>query len=206
MKKKAGRNTLLMSVVMSAPGPLVVGLGLFMGKSTTQLADFFRRTAELLAIIASFIVYSLTNRDGVEDTARKAKLERLTNGFVGAMMFIAGISMILVTILSESTEKGNVIPGLSIAVMGVIANTIFWFRYSKLWRVEKNEILRVQSRLYRAKSFVDICVTTALTIVAIYPESVAAVYFDKIGSIIVAIYLAWCGIKTIKESKVERNA
>ena len=49
--QKSGKRTLLLSVLMSAPGPLIIGLGLTVGRSTTQLADFFRRSAELLAII-----------------------------------------------------------------------------------------------------------------------------------------------------------
>ena len=56
MKERSGSRTLLMSVLMSSPGPLVVGLGLLVGKSSTQLADFFRRSSELLAIIMAFVV------------------------------------------------------------------------------------------------------------------------------------------------------
>ena len=41
MKKgKSESRTLLWSVIMSSPGPLVVGLGLIAGRSSTQLADF----------------------------------------------------------------------------------------------------------------------------------------------------------------------
>ena len=65
--KKSGTRTLLMSVLMSAPGPLVVGLGLMAGRSSTQIADFVRRSAELLAIIMSFVVYQLTTRDGYKE-------------------------------------------------------------------------------------------------------------------------------------------
>ena len=58
MKRNAsGSRTFLWSVIMSSPGPLVVGLGLIAGRSSTQIADFVRRSAELLAIIMSFIVY-----------------------------------------------------------------------------------------------------------------------------------------------------
>lgn len=41
--KKSGKRTLLLSVLMSAPGPLIIGLGLTVGRSTTQLADFLDR-------------------------------------------------------------------------------------------------------------------------------------------------------------------
>ena len=51
LEKKSGAKTLLWSVIMSSPGPLVVGLGLLAGSSATQIADFVRRSAELLAII-----------------------------------------------------------------------------------------------------------------------------------------------------------
>ena len=198
--KKSGSRTLLMSVIMSAPGPLVVGLGLMAGRSATQIADFVRRSSELLAIIMSFVIYKVTTKDGACDEQRKALLERRSNGFVGAMMCLGGSFMIALAFMSESADKGNVIPGLVIAVMGVIANTIFWRKYTGLNKKEPNAILAVQARLYRAKSLVDTCVTIALLSVAIAPESAVSAWLDFIGSIIVAVYLILCGIRTIKEA------
>lgn len=198
--KKSGSRTLLWSVIMSAPGPLVVGMALLAGRSSTQIADFFRRSAELLAIIMSFVIYKITTRDGTCDEVRKAKLERWSNAFVGVMMCIGGGIMVALALTSEATDKGNVIPGLSIAVMGVIANTIFWRRYTRLNKAEPNAILAAQARLYRAKSLVDSCVTIALLSVAIAPESAVSLMLDFVGSLIVAVYLMWCGIRTIWES------
>ena len=197
--KKSGSNTLLWSVVMSSPGPLVVGLGLLTGRSATQIADFFRRSSELLAIIMSFVIYRITTKDGTCDEARKAKLERYSNIFVGAMMCIGGIFMMLLAFASDAEDKGNVIPGLTIAVLGVIANTIFWRKYTRLNKAEPNAILAVQARLYRAKSLVDSCVTAALLAVAIAPGSRGAALLDFIGSLIVAAYLTWCGLWTVWE-------
>lgn len=198
--KKSGGRTLLMSVVMSSPGPLVVGLGLLAGRSSTQIADFVRRSAELLAIIMSFIVYKITTGGNAGGEEKKAKLERGSNIFVGAMMCIGGAFMIALALMSENAEKGNVIPGLAIAVLGVIANTIFWRRYTRLNKSEPNAILAVQARLYRAKSLVDACVTAALLSVVIAPASQLSAWLDFLGSIIVALYLIWCGIKTIFEA------
>ena len=195
---KSGSRTLLLSVLMSSPGPLVVGLGLLAGRSSTQIADFVRRSAELLAIILSFVVYHMT-ADSC-DEAHKAKLERRSNAFVGAMMCLGGTFMVLLAFLSDITDKGNVIPGLAIALMGVIANTAFWIKYTRLNRKEPNAILQVQSRLYRAKSLVDGCVTIALLSVLILPDSSISCWLDFIGSLIVAVYLIWCGIQTIWEA------
>jgi len=198
--KKSGSRTLLMSVLMSSPGPLVVGLGLLAGRSSTQIADFVRRSAELLAIIMSFVIYKITTKDETCDEAKKAKLERASNAFVGTMMCIGGSFMIALALMPQAQDKGNVIPGLTIAVLGVIANTIFWRKYTRLNRVQPNAILAVQARLYRAKSLVDSCVTIALVSVALAPASRVSVWLDFIGSIIVAVYLVWCGIQTIAES------
>ena len=197
---KSGSRTLLLSVLMSAPGPLVVGLGLMAGRSSTQIADFVRRSAELLAIIMSFVVYRITTKEGICDEAKRSKLERRSNAFVGAMMCLGGTFMVLLAFLSDTTDKGNVIPGLAIAVMGVIANTAFWIKYTRLNKAESNAILQVQSRLYRAKALVDGCVTAALLSVVILPGSPVSYWLDFAGSLIVAVYLIYCGVRTILES------
>lgn len=200
--KKSGAKTLLWSVIMSSPGPLVVGLGLLSGRSTTQIADFVRRSAELLAIIMSFIIYKVTTKDEVCDENKKQKLERASNIFVGAMMCVGGSFMVLLAFISDNKEKGNVIPGLVIAIMGVIANFIFWRKYTRLNKSDPNAILRVQARLYRAKTMVDSCVTIALLSVVIAPKSQISYWLDFIGSLIVATYLIWCGVRTIYETVI----
>jgi len=197
--KKSGTKTLLWSVIMSAPGPLIIGLGLLVGRSSTQIADFVRRSSELLAIIMAYVVYKITTKDGVCDTEKKEKLEKFSNLFVGAMMCLGGTLMLLLAFVSENDDKGNVIPGLAIALLGVIANTIFWRKYTKLNKQEPNAIIAVQARLYRAKSLVDFCVTIALLSVVLFPGSTLSYYLDLIGSVIVALYLIWCGIQTISE-------
>ena len=187
MKEKSGSRTLLMSVLMSSPGPIVVGLGLLAGRSSTQLADFVRRSAELTS--------GKTPRSGEE----KGRLERLSNRFVGAAMCLSGCAMLLIALLGGDSEKGNVIPGLVIALLGVTANSIFWLRYGALSRETGNAILAVQSRLYRAKTLVDGCVTIALSSILLLPGSPVSEWLDRIGSVIVALYLIWCGIQTILE-------
>ena len=198
-EKKSGAKTLLMSVIMSSPGPLVVGLGLLSGRSSTQIADFVRRSAELLAIIMSFVIYKLTTKGDVCDENKKKKLEKGSNIFVGAMMCVGGALMVLLTLMSDNEDKGNVIPGLAIAVMGVIANSLFWRKYTLLNKAEPNAILMVQARLYRAKTLVDSCVTIALLSVLIAPETAVSYWLDFAGSLIVAVYLIWCGVRTVYE-------
>ena len=198
-KGSSGSRTMLLSVLMSAPGPLIMGLGLRVGHSSTQLADFLRRSAELLALVVAFLVYQVTWQDS--NPTRKARLERCSNLFVGLVMCLSGGIMLALALLSQPGEKGNVIPGLVIAVLGVVANGLFWRKYTRLSRESGNPILAVQGRLYGAKTFVDACVTAALGTVALFPHSGAAYWLDLVGSAVVALYLVRCGVRTVRESR-----
>ena len=205
-KKKSGFKTLLLSVILSSPGPLVLGLGLTVGRSSTQISDFTRRSAELLAIIASFVVYCITMRDPSMDADRKKKIESGSNIFVGIIMCISGISMIVLAFISDNEDKGNVIPAFAIALSGAIVNSMFWRKYSSLHKENGNVILEAQSRLYGAKSIVDTCITLTLLVVVLFPGQRISFYFDIIGSILVSAYMIRCGIKTVVQSYRRKKA
>jgi divalent metal cation (Fe/Co/Zn/Cd) transporter len=174
------------------------------GRSSTQLADFIRRTAELAAIIASWAIYRATGRD-MSDGSKKARLERLAALFVGLSMCLGGLAMALIALVFPPGDKGNVTVGLVIAVLGVITNSIFWLRYRRLNQREANAIIGAQSKLYRAKTLVDTCVTAALLTIALAPGSPAAYYMDIIGSVIVSVYLLIGGIGMVIEKKDKKN-
>ena len=197
--QRSGQRTLLASMLLSAPGPLVLGIGLLVGSSSTQLADFIRRTVELVAIIISWAIHGATTNDSELDLRRRRRLERIADVSVGAAMCIGGLAMLLISFLSTERDKGNVIPGLVIDVLGVIVNTWFWFHYRRLNKQSHNSILAVQSRLYRAKSLVDCAVVAALATVVVAPGSSAAYFMDKAGSAVVAVYLIVNGVMAALE-------
>ncbi len=196
--KRKGAGTLLSSVLMSAPGPAILGVGLLFGKSNTQIADFLRRSIELFALTVAFAAYRRTEKANGDPVAVQ-RIERAANLFTGIAMAAAGIIMLGITLFSAEERQGSVIPGLVIALLGVMANTIFWIRYRILGIQEKNSILLVQARLYRAKTFVDLCVCTALLSVLIAPASPFSAYLDVWGSAVVSLYLAFSGIRIIAE-------
>ena len=193
-------RTLLASILLSAPGPVVIGLGLIIGRSSTQIADFLRRTAELAAIVCAYVIYRITAAEGSCDEARRAQLETRANRFIGAMMCVAGLAMGAVAIFAPAQDKGNVIPGLAIAALGLIANAIFCIRYTALNRAEPNAIIKAQARLYRAKTLVDGCVTAALLVVLLAPGTALAAGVDLAGSLFVSAYMVYAGVQTIRQA------
>lgn len=195
--KRSGRKTLIMSIIMSSPGPLVVGLSLINGNSTTQLADFLRRTIEFLAIVLAFIVFCLTSNEETIDIERKARLEKYSNIFVSISMVISGIIMLVLGVFNQNQDKGNLIPSMIIALLGLSSNGIFWFKYRKMAKMTGDELFKTQTSLYGGKIFVDLSVFTSLTVVLFSKNYTLSYYFDLVGTMCVAIYLIYSGIKML---------
>lgn len=195
--KRSGRKTLIMSIIMSSPGPLVVGLSLINGNSTTQLADFLRRTIEFLAIVLAFIVFCLTSNEETIDIERKARLEKYSNIFVSISMVISGIIMLVLGVFNQNQDKGNLIPSMIIALLGLSSNGIFWFKYRKMAKMTGDELFKTQTSLYGGKIFVDLSVFTSLTVVLFSKNHTLSYYFDLVGTMCVAIYLIYSGIKML---------
>lgn len=190
-------KTLLTSLLLSAPGPLVTGIAVITSQSTTQLADFLRRSMELVAILISWWVFRQLNRNAVVDAAYQARMERTAGLSVAGAMAFSGAVLLIIALsrLSAYEPGGNVTLGLTIAVLGLITNGFFWRRYARFSREQYSAVISSQQQLYRAKTFVDICVVAALAAVAIAPAALATRYIDVLGSIIVAVYLLWSGMR-----------
>ncbi len=196
-------KTLRASVFLSVWAPLTTGIAVLLSRSTTQLADFIRRTIELVALVVSYGVFRYVKRGATPDDAESARLESIAGYFVAAALTISGLVMIVVAIARVGTFEpgGNVYPGLAIATLGLIVNSWFWRRYARLNREQFSAIMAAQSKLYRAKSMVDVAVIVALTSVAIDPTHPATQYIDITGSLAVAFYLLWSGLRAAREAR-----
>ena len=197
-KLKPGAKTLLLSIIMSSPGPLVAGISLLNGKSTTQIADFVRRSAEFLAIVVSFIIFSIISKKDESEVEKIRSFEKRSDIYVGSMMCLAGVVMAILTATVSHEDKGNVVPGLVIAILSISGNCIFWRKYVLLNKLGQSRIFSSQARLYRGKTIVDAGVIIALSAVIISPDSVVTICLDLMGSVIVAFYLIYNGAKTIR--------
>ncbi len=193
----AREKTLRTALLLSAPGPLVTGLAVIASHSTTQIADFIRRGIELLALFLSWWVFRKLHGDATLDAAEQARLERMTGlSVAGAMIFSGAVMLVVALSRLEAFEPGGkVVSGLIIAVLGLVTNGWFWRRYTRLNREQYSSVIAAQQKLYRAKTLVDLCVVVALGTVTLAPTHPATRYVDILGSIIVAGYLFWSGLR-----------
>lgn len=191
-------RTLLVAIALSAFGPFVTGYAVIVSQSTTQTADFVRRTVELVAMVVSWAVFRHLARSPAAPKERRSRLERTANGGVATAM---AVSAVVITVLALSPggaaqPGGNVYPGLAVAILGFGVNTWFARRYTSMTRESFDPIIATQARLYLGKSAVDLCVVLALGAVVVAANHPVTAWVDRIGSVTVSGYLAWSAVRT----------
>ncbi len=193
-------KTLIAALLLSMWAPLATGIAVVLSQSTTQLADFIRRSVELVALFISWRVFRVVEKGEETTVKKKARLERIAGFSVAIAMGISGATMFIVTITRFSTFEpgGNVYPGLAIATLGFFTNSWFWRRYTRMTRENFNIVINSQRLLYRAKAMVDLVVIISLSAVLIDPTASITPYMDSLGSIAVAFYLLWSGFNNLK--------
>lgn len=199
-------KTLLTALLLSTPGVVVTGFAVASSHSTTQLADFIRRSAELLAMFLSWWVFcQLQRKPGEPDRAR---LERLAGLGVAGALICSGVVMLIIALsrLPVFQPSGKVTLGLTIATLGLLINSWFWWRYTSLAREQYSPVIAAQQQLYRAKVYMDLCVVVALAAVAVAPAHPATRYMDILGSIIVSGYLLLSGARSMQAHLAQRES
>ncbi len=198
-------RTLLVALLLSAPGPIITGFAAITSHSATQIADFLRRSAELAATFVSWWVFRRLRNNEASGDAYRTRLERITNLTVAGAMICSGIALFIVGMfrLFVYEASGNVTMGLIIAILGLLVNTWFWRRYWSLNRAQFDSVITAQQKLYRAKACVDFCVVAALAAVAFAPAHPVTRYVDSFGSIIVAVYLLYNGITMAWKNRIK---
>ena len=196
------QKTLLIALLLSMWAPLATGIAVIMSTSTTQLADFIRRSVELVALFVSWWVFRYLARNQELGPEKKARLEKISGLCVSAALGVSAIVMLLLALSRMGVYEpgGNVYPGLAIATLGMIVNTWFWRRYSRLNHELYNSIIDAQRQLYRAKAFVDLSVIIALGTVAIIPAHPVTRYIDLLGSFALSGYLMWSSMRTARQA------
>ncbi len=193
-------KTLLLAVLLSMWAPLATGIAVLSSHSTTQLADFVRRTVELVALLVAWWVFRYLERRGNPSLTEKARLERMASLSVAVAMLCSALVMVVVALsrLSSFEPGGNVYPGLTIAILGLLTNGWFWRRYALMTHEHYNPIIASQHQLYRAKTVVDCFVTIVLLVVVFAATHPLTRYIDILGSVIVAGYMAWSGARAAR--------
>lgn len=196
------QKTLLAALLLSMWAPLATGLAVIMSASTTQVADFIRRSVELVALFVSWWVFRYIARNKELPPEKKARMVQISGLCVSVALGVSAILMLLLALSRVGTFEpgGNVYPGLAIASLGMIVNSWFWRRYSRLNHEQYSSIIDAQRQLYRAKAVVDLSVIIALGTVAIIPNHPLTSHIDLLGSFALAAYLLWSSVRAARQA------
>ena len=191
-------RTLLAALLLSAWAPFVTAWAVVLSQSTTQVADFVRRTVELVAVAVAWAVFRRLRRHEPPAVAA-ARLERIAAWAVAAALATSGGVMLLLALQrhADFAPGGDVRLGLLVALLGLATNGWFWRRYAGFARERPGRLMQGQCRLYRAKVAVDTCVIVALASVALAPGRPATRWVDLAGSLAVALYLLWSAGRSV---------
>ncbi|MFO7544385.1 MAG: cation transporter [Trueperaceae bacterium] len=195
--QRARRRTLRLAVFLSAWAPLATGLAVAMSRSTTQVADFVRRTIELVAVVVAYAAFVRASR--APSPERAARWERTANRVVAVALLASAVAIAAVALVRGSAFRpgGNVVLGIVIALLGLITNAWFWRRYVGFERDRPSTIIGGQRVFYRAKCAVDAVVLTALSAVMLAPAWTGTRAVDLVGSLAVSAYLVWSGVRAL---------
>lgn len=191
---QAGRKNLLVAVITSIPGP--VALVLSLGESTTQLADFLRRSCELLSVVLAFVLFEISNR---KPDCNQGKLETLVRIVTGLSMVFSGAVIGWLAVSNFGSRRGSVITSLVLAVLGTMVNAKLYWGYRKL----QHGVLNIQAKLHWVKMLLDIWMTGVLLICTFASGSIQS-YGDLIGSASIAMYVIFSGIRLLRNKEVQR--
>jgi len=199
-------RTLTFSVVFSALGPLVLIGAVLMNTSTTQIADFLRRTAELSVLALALWTYKRLKKRtaGKERTARLEKNMYLASGGVLILGALFLVVVLAIDLVNPTVPEGNVIIGLSVASLGILFNGYFFIRYTLFHRSRPSAVMHTQGKIYQAKTFVDVNVVIALAAVLVFPGRMASFYVDVVGTGVIIVYMLIRGGLLLLEAKSQK--
>lgn len=191
-------RTLLAALLLSAWGPFATGYAVALNPSATQIADFVRRSAELVALVLAWHTYRVLAGHVGLACEQRARLEKRVRRVTGLVMAVSGAMILAVAVgrLGASKPNGVVWPGLVIAGLGLLTNSWFWRRYLAHARTRRDVVIVTQARLYAAKALTDLGVLLALGAAAALASAQLVRAIDLAGSTVVAIYLFWNGFRT----------
>ncbi len=189
-----GRKNLLLALLASIPGPVALALNL--GENTTQLADFLRRSCELFSVVLAFGVFEISHR---KPACGQRRLETIVRIVTGLSMVFSGVVIGWLALSNFGSGRGSVITSLVLAILGAMVNAKLYVSYRRL----HHGVLDIQAKLHRVKMLLDLWMAGLLLICTVSSGKVRS-YADLTGSVSIALYVIFSGIRIFRNKEVHR--
>ena len=176
------------------------------GGSLTQVTDLCRSFSEVLAVSFSYISLKKTGRG--RDEAHHfgyGKMESLASLVVAGVILITFLVVVcgMVLRLLNPPSVGNVGYGLVFAVISFFVDLYFWRRNHKISKKEQSPLMESQSRLFRTKMLVNVCVIITLVFTMSFSDNPNVVWIDILGSALVGGFMLFTAYRLLTSSVYE---
>ncbi len=187
-------RTLRAAWIVSSTAPLATGFAFYQSGSVTVLADFFRRTLELMVLFSNWLIYKKILRG--EQGGRRVDPQKLEDYAARGVMAVMALSFGVIFFnaasqLRDPQPLGQIWAGMTIGLLGLLVNGMFWRKNRSLAKREASSIFYAQWKLYRAKALMDLTLVIILASSKIFEGHPWALYFDPLGSMAMALFLLY---------------
>ncbi len=205
--KREKERTLRAAWMISAGAPLATGFAFYQSGSVTVLADFFRRTLELMVLFANWLIYKKILRN--ETAIKKIDEQKLEGYAARGVMAVMALSFFVIFFnalgqLRDPQPLGRIWAAMTIGILGMLVNGTFWWKNRSLAKREESSIFYAQWKLYRAKALMDVTLVIILSSSKIFEAYPVSLYFDPVGSIGISFFLLYSSYN-IWLNKIKRN-
>lgn len=198
---KTKEGALLISVLSTGASLAPTAYVTFISNSLVLVGDLLRCTFEFLAVLFSWIIIRYASQSDREYTL--GKLEQLSSLVVASAMLAAAAAVSIAACLriTAPTPLENGVLGFILAFLAVIGNAGIMFYNRFLSLKDKSPLLTSQWKLFRAKAVASLVVVISLALGIWLPHSIASLYSDSVGSMVLAAFLLYSSYSIITASR-----
>lgn len=171
--------------------------------SVTMLTDVIRTATDTLASFLSWLTVRRLAR-GKTDTYNYGygKLENLSGLAVAATMSLSFIIIIISAVerFRHPVHVHQIFIGVLFTVIAGITNSWFWLRNYQLAKREPSPVMESQWRLFRSKTFINMCVLIALTLSHTLSDYPWSRFIDPLMSMLLASFLLFTSYQIVSMS------
>jgi ferrous-iron efflux pump FieF len=204
--QKAKEQSIVFVIAIDAVLLVALFLAGAVGGSLTMLAEFIRGFLGYLLECFSFVVLRRIHRGTLADMEfGSGKLEQVASSMIATSMLLASgwIALNVLQIVTGRRPTGTPIGLAAAAIVGIAnlyVNLLAWDSLRRTVSPDDSVILQAQMTSRWVKLASSMVVGVSVTVAALSTDDVIVAWADGLGSLFVACYLTYSGIRILREA------
>jgi cation diffusion facilitator family transporter len=198
-KERAVLTAVGLGVMVLIPDVIAVVLA----NSIMLLSDLLKSASETLATFLSWLALRRIRRgESFEYNYGQGKLENISSLAVAGSMLLSWlvVTMSAIERFRHPAPLGSIWLALLVTGASTLVNVRTWKHNRSIARHSPSPIIESQWRLYRAKSFANVCVLFSLSLGKAFRGQAWAASVDPAGAIVISGFLLFSAYRVVTDS------